>query len=321
MRPSNIHHSAKPRLPTKNGVGASCVVLPPNDAAKWPTLLDYLVVRFATLTRAQIEGRLLNGDITNDLGQPVSPTSPFIGNQKLYYYRAVVDEPPIPFEEQILFEDEFLLAVDKPHFLPIVPAGRFVQETVLVRLKNKLGIDTLAPMHRIDRETAGVVLFTKQTATRGRYQTLFQNRLVDKQYLAVAPWRDNLVFPMTVRSRIVESAHFMRMMESTGEPNAQTTIELLARGNGLGLYRLSPLTGRKHQLRVQMAALGLPIVNDQIYPNHVFQDDADLSKPLQLLAQSIGFTDPITGAVRYFESRRSLSVGVMPPPANLADAG
>ncbi len=306
MRPPNIHQHAKPPPPTKNGVGPSCVVLPPNDNGQWPTILDFLVVRFASLTRAQIEARLVNGDISNDLGQPISPATPYLGQQKLYYYRTVLNEPSIPFTEQILFEDELLLAVDKPHFLPIAPAGRFVQETVLVRLKNKLGIDTIAPMHRIDRETAGVVLFTKRPETRGAYQMLFQNRQVDKQYLAVAPWRENLQFPKIIRSRIVESAHFMSMMECDGEPNAETNIELLAHGSKYGWYRLTPLTGRKHQLRVQMAGLGLPILNDQIYPEHLERNDQDLTKPLQLLAQAISFTDPISGERRTFQSQRTL---------------
>ncbi|MEI6737160.1 MAG: pseudouridine synthase [Pseudomonadota bacterium] len=309
MRPPKIiPEAATPRLrlPTKNGVSPSCISLPRQPADNWLCVLDYLVARFTTLTRSEIEARLLRGDITDDCGQLVSPSAPYVGNRKLYYYRRVADEPRIPFQEAILFEDELLVAVDKPHFLPVVPAGRFVQETLLVRLKQRLGIDDLAPMHRIDRETAGVVLFTKQPATRGAYQTLFQERLVNKQYLAIAPWRDELVFPQTYLSRIVESDHFMRMHEVAGEPNAETVITLLARHQQLAQYRLVPITGRKHQLRVQMAALGLPIVNDQIYPQHIFAEEENMTKPLQLLAQSVAFKDPISHEQRCFTTRRKL---------------
>ncbi len=295
-------------LPTRNGVGPSCVTLPQDPDGRWRNVLDYLVTRFGTLSRAEIEARLGQGEITDANGLPVSPTAPYVGNRKLFYYRSIADEPRIPFDEVILFEDDFLIAVDKPHFLPMAPSGRFLQETLLVRLKRKLGLDDIAPMHRIDRETAGVVLFTKQPATRGAYQTLFQHRLVDKQYQAIAPWRADLVFPMTCRSRIVESDHFMRMCEEPGEPNAHTEIQVETHNNHFARYRLTPITGRKHQLRIQMASLGMPIVNDQIYPRHVFDGDGDMSKPLQLLAQSIAFIDPISGVPRRFESQRTLAM-------------
>ncbi len=296
----------KPPPPTINGVGPSTVWLPQHGQEKWPTVLDFLVHRFATLTRDEIAGRMLRGEITDDDGLAVPLDAAYTANRKLHYYRMVLDEPRIPFEEAILFEDELLLAVDKPHFLPTTPGGRHLQETLLVRLKQKLGLASLTPMHRLDRETAGVVLFTKQLQHRGAYQLLFQQRQVNKQYLAVAPWRDDVPLPMTCRSRIVESDHFMRMCETPGAPNAETSIELLARHGQWGLYRLTPLTGKKHQLRVHMAALGLPIVYDQIYPRHVAAGEGDMGRPLQLLAQSINFTDPVTGMHRQFESRRRL---------------
>lgn len=299
--------SVKQTRPTRDGVGPSCVTLPPHSQGQWQNVLDFLVTRFATLSRAEIESRLMRGDITDADGLPVSPTAPYVGNRKLFYYRSIANEPRIPFDEVILFEDDFLIAVDKPHFLPMAPSGRFLQETLLVRLKRKLGLDDIAPMHRIDRETAGVVLFTKQPATRGAYQTLFQHRLVNKQYLAIAPWRADLVFPMTCRSRIVESDHFMRMCEEPGEPNAHTEMQVETHNNQFARYRLTPITGRKHQLRIQMASLGLPIVNDQIYPDHVMNGDEDMNKPLQLLAQSIAFMDPLTGVPRTFVSQRTLA--------------
>ena len=164
-------------------------------------------------------------------------------------------------------------------------------------------------MHRIDRETAGLVVFTKKAHTRGIYSALFAQKAVRKMYEAVAPWRADLSLPMTYRSRVMGSGHFMRMQEEAGDANSETHIALIERVGTLARYRLHPITGKRHQMRVQMAALGLPILNDQIYPHHVSAEelDGDYSKPLQLLAKALGFCDPVTGAERAFESRFVLS--------------
>ncbi len=292
-------------LPTRDGVGPSVIALPPGN---WPLVLDYLAYRFPTIPREEIASRMQRGDVRDESGQFVLPDAVYRAHRKLYYYRRIDDEPRIPFDEQILFEDELIVVADKPHFLPVTPGGRYLQETLLVRLKRKLGLDTLAPMHRIDRETAGLVLFTKQPHTRGTYQALFSRKTVRKHYEAIAPWREDLPLPLTYRSRLVASEHFMRMREEPGEPNAVTQIELIERGGDLARYALSPVTGKRHQLRVQMAALGLPILYDQIYPDHVTSDelDGDYSKPLQLLAKRIAFRDPVTGGERGFESAFAL---------------
>ena len=292
-------------LPTRDGVGPSVIALPPGN---WPQVIDYLVYRFPTIPREEIASRMQRGDVRDESGQFVLPDAVYRAHRKLYYYRRIDDEPRIPFDEQILFEDELIVVADKPHFLPVTPGGRYLQETLLVRLKRKLGLDTLAPMHRIDRETAGLVLFTKQPHTRGVYQALFSRKTVSKRYEAVAPWREDLSLPLTYRSRLVASEHFMRMREVPGEPNAETEIELIERSGLLARYGLSPVTGKRHQLRVQMAALGLPILYDQIYPDHVTSDelDGDYSKPLQLLAKRIAFRDPVTGGERGFESAFAL---------------
>ncbi len=300
-------------LPTINGVGPSVIVLPENNANHWQTILDFLDARFPNVSRDDIVARMLRGDVRTENGDKVLPDQPYCAQQKLFYYRHVENEPRVPFDETVLFEDEWIVAADKPHFLPVTPGGRFVQETLLVRLKRKLGIDSLAPMHRIDRETAGVVLFTKQPATRGAYQRQFTDKTVVKHYEAIAPRPDDLYFPMlpmVYHSHIAAAEHFMRMQEIPLRdgilPNAETRIELLEAGNQFARYRLSPITGKKHQLRVQMAALGLPLLNDQIYPHHVAAGEEDMSKPLQLLAKSIRFCDPMTGEMRHFESPRSL---------------
>jgi tRNA pseudouridine32 synthase/23S rRNA pseudouridine746 synthase len=221
----------------------------------------------------------------------------------------VAREPAIPFEAAVLYQDDYLVVADKPHFLPVTPSGRYVQQTLLVRLRRALGIDTLTPAHRIDRETAGLVLFTVQPHTRNLYQTLFRDRSVRKEYEAIAPHRADLALPLRYRSRLVESAPaFMQMREEAGEANAETLVSLIEKKDKLARYALQPVTGQKHQLRAHMAALGIPIVNDRIYP-HLYPDEGeqqDYSRPLQLLAKRICFTDPLSGEERVFESRFAL---------------
>lgn len=249
------------------------------------------------------------GDVLDAHGQALTVSSGYRPNSKIFYFRSLLLEPRIPFHEVVLYRDDYLVVVDKPHFLPVTPAGRYLQETLLVRLKNSLGIDTLAPMHRIDRETAGLVLFTIQPHTRNLYQSLFRERSVRKEYEAIAPYRADLTLPTVYRSRLMESAAFMKMEEVEGEQNAETAIELIEVNGALARYKLEPVSGQKHQLRAHMAALGMPIVNDQIYPE-LYPDeraDQDYGQPLKLLAKAIQFTDPISQQSQQFESRQSLS--------------
>jgi len=289
--------------PARNGVGPSCIGLP---AGAWPTTLDFLTERFPAIPRGIWHQRMAQGDVVDEHGVQLAPHSAYQGHRRVYYYRAVPDEPRIPFDEVILFQDEQLIVVDKPHFLPVMPSGGYLAETVLVRLKQKLGIDTLVPVHRIDRDTAGLVMFSVQPETRGAYHALFSQRSVKKTYEAIAPWREGLALPMTRESRIVEAGHFMLQHEVSGPPNAVTQIEVLQVCGGLARYQLMPVTGKRHQLRVHMAALGLPILGDGLYPSLTPEGQVDYEHPLQLLARRIEFVDPVSGQVRQFESRRSL---------------
>ncbi len=296
-------------LPTRDGVGPSRIVLPPGS---WTTVIDFLEQRFPAISRAEWLARMSRGDVLTAQGA-VSPHTPYQAHLHVHYYRHLPVEPRIPFDEVVLFQDDYLVVADKPHFLPVMPAGGYVQETLLVRLKRKLSLDTLAPMHRIDRDTAGVVLFTVQPATRDHYAALFRKRAISKRYEAIAPFRADLQLPMIHRSRLVVGESFMQMREVAGLPNTETCIELLAVKDHLARYRLSPVTGKKHQLRAHMAALGIPIVNDRIYPHLVPQSkneapgiEPNYSKPLQLLAKSLTFTDPVSGELRRFESEQSL---------------
>ena len=290
--------------PARNGVGPSCIGLP---GGHWPTTLDFLVERFASVTREVWCQRMNAGDVVDEHGALLRPGSPFEGHKRVYYYREVPHEPRIPFEEVILFQDEHLVVVDKPHFLPVVPSGGYLNETVLVRLKQKLGIDTLVPVHRIDRDTAGLVMFSKRPETRAHYHALFSQHNIKKTYEAIAPWRADVVFPLTRRSRIEEAGHFMLQQEVSGPPNATTDMDVLEVRGTLARYVLSPISGKRHQLRVHMAALGLPILGDGLYPTLTPEGQMDYNNPLRLLAQSVAFTDPISGEKRRFESQRSLN--------------
>ncbi|MGK5013265.1 RluA family pseudouridine synthase [Janthinobacterium sp. MDB2-8] len=290
-------------LPMRDGVAASYLWLP---EGQWPDMITFLVERYPQISAAQWQDRMARGDVVNGDGAVLAPDSAYRRGMRIFYYRELERETPIPFQEEILFQDAHLIVVDKPHFLPMTPAGRFVQETLLTRLKKNLDCTELTPIHRLDRETAGVVLFSRQPASRGAYQTLFQRREVHKVYEALAPHLEGRDFPFTYRSRMVEADQFFLMREEAGEANSETIIDVIERRGDMSLYRLQPHTGRKHQLRVHLAALGIPIVNDAFYPLASPCEEDDMSQPLQLLARAIAFVDPLTGEPRRFESRRSL---------------
>ena len=292
-------------LPTRDGVGASCVSLPPGP---WTRISDFLVQRFAHLPPEVWQQRMDDGEVVDEHGVQVTAERPYQPRLRVYYYRSIKAEPRIPFDEVLLFQDEHLAVVDKPHFLPVLPSGHYLQETVLVRLKRKLGIDDIVPIHRIDRDTAGIVMFSLQPATRDAYHALFRQHAVHKTYQAIAPWRPELRFPLTRESRLAPAAHFMQQCEVTGVVNSLTHIRLLEVHGALARYALHPVTGHRHQLRVHMAALGLPILNDGMYPELTPEGTADYTRPLQLLAQSIAFQDPLTGLSRRFDSQRQLAL-------------
>ena len=297
-----------PPLPTIEGVSPSSQWLPPGQ---WQTVLAFLTERFPRVSIDTWLDRMVCGKVVDQAGTRLNPESMYRVGDCIYYYREPEAEQQIPFEECVLYQDEHILVADKPHFLPVVPAGRFLRETLLVRLKKKLKLAYLVPVHRLDRETAGVVLFSVNAATIGRYTSLFRDRQVEKVYEALAPSQPTLCFPLTRRSRIVRGEPFFRMKEIAGEPNSETHIELLEQVNGCARYRLNPISGRKHQLRVQMAALGSPIVNDRLYPESSFSAVSganEYSKPLQLLAKTLQFVDPISRRTHCFESRLALTL-------------
>ena len=260
-------------------------------------VLAELTARFGAPARAKV----LAGEVVDADGVAVDAATVLPTGSSVYLYRDLPDEVPVPFDIPVLHQDADVVVVDKPHFLATMPRGRHVAQTALVRLRRELGLPELSPAHRLDRLTAGVLLFTTRRELRGTYQTLFARGLVSKTYLARAAVDPALMLPRLVRGRIVKRRGHLQAVCEPGVPNAETLVELISPD---GLYRLTPRTGRTHQLRVHMASLGVPILGDPLYPNVIDVAADDFSTPLQLLAQRIEFDDPVTGLRRRFVSRR-----------------
>ncbi|MFD5821417.1 pseudouridine synthase [Nesterenkonia xinjiangensis] len=343
----------KSPLPVRDGVNATRLRLP--LTGPWETLHDYVLETFGHIDHGGITRRFEDGEVVDVEGRPLSTATPLGTCEFLWYYRSVSDEQPLPVTEEILHEDEHLLAVDKPHFLPTTPAGRYVQESLLVRLRRRLDLPDLIPIHRLDRGTAGVVIFSKEPSTRGAYQLLFENRRVLKTYECVSalppgphpaagpgPIRcgERLAarFPLVIRNRITKTKGVVvselqpyEVADSGRRPhdrraprrgrrrttpvpgaNSSSRVELLGVGHGrtgvdAGHFRLTPHTGKTHQLRIHMALLGLGIMHDRFYPELLDDAPDDFDEPLQLLARTLSFTDPLSGEAREFTSRRTLA--------------
>ncbi|WP_125773659.1 pseudouridine synthase [Antribacter gilvus] len=308
--PPSAPRGARHPLPVRDGLNPTRLVLPHDVAtvARYERALDYLLDRFPADV-ARLEEKVAAGEVVTGRGEPVTASTAYEPRGFLYLYRDPPREDTIPFEVEVLHRDENLLVVDKPHFLATMPRGRWITQTVLVRLRRQLDLPELSPAHRLDRPTAGVLVLTVRPEVRGAYQEVFARREVTKVYEAVAPLRDDLALPRTVRSRIVKLRGVTRAQEEAGAPNAESRVALAARdeARGLGLYRLEPHTGKTHQLRLHMASLGVPILHDPFWPDLRDTDPDDHARPLQLLARSLELMDPFTGERRRFESRRTLS--------------
>jgi tRNA pseudouridine32 synthase/23S rRNA pseudouridine746 synthase len=290
-------------LPTRDGISPNSIFLP---AGAWVTMLDFLVFRFPEVSAGRWQERMSKGEVVDAESSVITPASPYCAGNRIFYYREIDSEVQIPFSEHILFENDHIMVADKPHFLPTAPSGRYLKETLISRLKHKSGKDHLVPLHRLDRETAGLLMVSKNISTRDAYHGLFREHRLQKTYEAIAPFKADLIFPLTYKSRIVEAEEFYRRKEIPGEPNAISQIDMIEHRNDMARYQLRPVTGKTHQLRVHMAALGIPIRHDPYYPKQTSWPDDDFTHPLQLLAKTLEFIDPVTGEPRFFESQQAL---------------
>ncbi|WP_318204445.1 RluA family pseudouridine synthase [Streptomyces sp. SCL15-4] len=292
-------------LPQRDGVDPVRVRLPVGGA--WATVREHLVERLTGAGPAMVEAMFAAGQVVGADGRPVTPDAPYRPGMFVWFHRELPAEVPVPFPVEVLYRDEHIVVADKPHFLATTPRGSHVAQTALARLRHELDLPALTAAHRLDRLTAGLVLFTVRPGERGAYQNLFRDRRVHKEYEAVAPYDPALALPRTVRSRILKERGVPAAREVAGEPNAETRVELVEHRSGLGRYRLVPATGQTHQLRVHLAALGVPILGDPLYPEVTDPVPAgDFRRPLQLLARRLEFTDPVTGAHHAFTSGRHL---------------
>ncbi|MFE9991759.1 RluA family pseudouridine synthase [Streptomyces sp. NPDC005381] len=291
-------------LPQRHGVDPVRIRLPREGS--WATVREHLVERLAA-GDGVVDAMLGDGLFVGEGGRPVTATTAYVPGMFVWFHRELPDEERVPFPVEVVYRDEHIVVADKPHFLATTPRGSHVAETALARLRRELDLPELGAAHRLDRLTAGLVLFTVLPGERGAYQSLFRDRLIAKEYEAVAPYDPGLVLPRTVRSRILKERGVMAACEVVGEPNAVTRVELTEHRDGLGRYRLTPSTGQTHQLRVHMAALGVPLLGDPLYPEVTGPVPAgDFRRPLQLLARKLEFTDPVTGRAHRFVSGREL---------------
>lgn len=283
------------------------------------TVLQFLQSRYAHVPAERWLARVEAHEVCFENGEPVHALTPYQGNRRVRYLKTLPTEPRIPFAVEIVYEDEQIVVAYKPHFLPVVPGAEFVQETLVYRLRQTLNCPELVPAHRLDRDTAGLVLLCKQPQTRGLYQRLFQQRAVKKRYLAVAHARSGAPF-YAESSGLQRWEHclgnaappapwfMVAVQPEGGKPNALTHVRIMtpAVESEYAYLCLEPVTGRKHQLRVQAAHEGFPLRNDRFYPQMQPKGPDDYAEPLQLLAYELAFEDPLSGAWHHLTSPHHL---------------
>lgn len=301
---------SKAKPPLRHGVQASTVVLPPLSSH---TLLESFTLLFPHISQEEWQQRFVDGLVLYDDLRIAHAHDNYCTGLRLFYFRHLAQEIPIPFALQILAITKHLIVVDKPPFMPVLPSGEYVQESVLVKLRQHPALPEnisradLSPLHRLDKDTSGVMLFSHQASSRAAYQHLFREHAIEKIYEAVAPVL-NANFPLIRRSRIERDDLFFRSQEVAGLANSETHIHLLQKEGSLALYEARPISGKKHQIRLHMAALGIPIVHDRLYPQAQVAQYDDFSQPLQLLARAIRFTDPFTQEKMYYQSQQHLLI-------------
>ena len=283
------------------------VVTMPKTEKPYPSILTFLCRRFPAISRETWEIRISEGNVLDERGHQITPDTGYTPQNRIFYFREVSAEPVIPFAEKILHLDDEILVACKPHFLPVTPGGKYVNECLLNRLRVSTGIEDLAPLHRIDRETAGIVLFSVNKKSRGHYGTLFMNGLVEKTYQALSaclPTQETASWE--VGNRIERGEPWFRMKTAPGRENARSVINLVEVKGERARFVLQPLTGKTHQLRIHMSGLGFRILNDRYYPELEAEREDNFETPLQLVAHMLRFKDPLSGINREFTSEREL---------------
>lgn len=290
----------------------SFVTLPSHSNCR--NALEFLVKKFPHIPEQVWRDRINTGKVFWRDGGIINIDEPYQPNSTLGYYREVPLEPTVPFDEIIITQNEHFLIAHKPAFLPVMPGGEFVNECLQARLVQKLGIQELQAVHRLDRDTAGLVLFSTNPSTRGRYHKLFAERQITKSYQAVAIIDSSQQIKgkkWHVKNHLKRS-HPKFLFENTTESDtgqyAESIIECIAQTQTKALFSLSPITGRTHQLRLHMQHIGFPILNDRFYPSLQPKQPDNYQSPLQLLAKSLSFIDPITQKEETYESPAGLEI-------------
>jgi tRNA pseudouridine32 synthase/23S rRNA pseudouridine746 synthase len=298
------------------------------------TLLEFLSGRFPHIAAETWKSRIGDGKVRFGDGSPAMPLSKVGPGMEIRYFREVAAEPRVSDAHQILYRDDHILVACKPHFLPVVPGGRFVRQCLLYHLMEETGLRGLSPVHRIDRHTAGLVLFSIHENERGPYQDLFKDRQVEKEYLANVRWLSGAFSEKKtekktekeapsqegppgqegpsgqdsweLQGRIEKYGPALRRRLTEGVPNAFCRMSLLKRSGAYAKLALHPLTGKTHQLRLQVSQIGAAILHDPLYPDLFPEAPDDPARPLQLLSKSLRFRDPFTQRELTFTSPRAL---------------
>lgn len=295
-------------LPARHGLAAAWLRTPDRDPSgvhPWPTMGTWLRDRLPD--GVDVPGMLAQQRFVDESGHPVREDDPYTPHTFVWFHRDLRDEPHVPGTIHVVHRDERLVVVDKPAFLSSIPRGRHVTQSVVVRLRDGLGLPELSPLHRLDRITSGLLMLATERRWRSPYQSVFEHRAMHKTYWALAPLRPDLTLPTVVRNHIHKVRGQWQAQVVPGAPvNAETLVELESQVGEHGIYRLTPRTGRTHQLRLHLLGLGIPIVDDPLYPDVHDVPVDDFSHPLQLLAGELAFTDPVDGEPRHFRSVRRL---------------
>ncbi|QBF82612.1 pseudouridine synthase [Shewanella maritima] len=292
----------------------SYVVLPRDselNGNRFEFVADFLKWKFNQISAEVWAERITQGKVHWQDGNLISATTPYVATKRVYYYREVEFETKVPFKERILFKNDHSIVVFKPHFLPVTPGGNYVNECLIHRVRKTTGIDTVAPAHRLDKDTAGIILLTTKPETRHQYHQLFLDGNIDKRYQAVAKLtkqilseyqQGELALPQhwTVKNRLKRGEPSFTMRVAEGEANTHSEISLVEIKGEYGLFELSPITGKMHQLRVHMQSLGMPLLDDKFYPE-LQPKSLDFVNPMQLLAKKLSYIDPVTNQALSFE--------------------